>query len=199
MTRRHHARSPVSAYAAHGLRTHSTSDRRVASERALTGMSLVLVLLLVGPLTGWTSHGTVLAVQRASMRPPRIHRILASIVALMLLVIGARSAQATTYRCAGDGVARSECCCPQADADDDRGTVIEPACCCDVELERSFPSVDGRIESRGASSHELVAAPVFHAVWVAVPTDRSHRVDAPEYVHRTAGPPLRLVKQSFLI
>lgn len=135
------------------------------------------------------------------MRPSRIHRILASIAALMLLVIGARSAQATTYRCAGDGESRSECCCPQADddRDDDRGIVIEPACCCDVELARLFPSVDVRIESHGASSHELVAVPVFYDVRVAVAVDTSHRVNVPEDVRRSAGPPLRFVKQSFLI
>ncbi len=136
------------------------------------------------------------------MRPPRIHRILAPIVALMLLVIGARSAQATTYRCAGDGEARTECCCPQdaADnADEDRGTVIESTCCCDIELGRLFPSVDVRLEAHGASSHELVAIPVFHDVWVAAAVDTSQRLAVPEYVHRPAGPPLRFVKQSFLI
>ena len=131
------------------------------------------------------------------MCPPRIHRILAPIVALMLLVIGARSAQATTYR-SGDGEVRTTCCCPQDDADDDRGIVIEPACCCDVELGRLLPSVDVRLESQGASSHELVALPVFHDVWVGAAVDTSQRL-APEYVHRPAGPPLRFVKQSFLI
>lgn len=133
------------------------------------------------------------------MRPPRIHRILAPIVALMLLVIGARSAQATTYR-SGDGEVRTTCCCPQdADDDEDRGTVIDPACCCDVELGRLFPSVDVRLEAHGASSHELVAIPVFHDVSVGAAVDTSQRLVAPQYVHRRAGPPLRFVKQSFLI
>lgn len=154
----------------------------------------------------WSCYSLDVATYRVSclespMRPPRIHRMLASLVALMLLVIGARSAQATTYR-SGDGEVRTTCCCPQDDAaddDDDRGTVIDPACCCDVELGRLLPSVDVRLGSDGASSHELIAVPVFHEVWVAAVVDTSQRWVVPEYVLRRTGPPLRFVKQSFLI
>ncbi len=149
----------------------------------------------------WTSRRTMVAVRRVPVRHPRFHRrILAPIVALMLLVIGVRSAQAT-YRCTGDGVARTACCCPQdGKANDeaaDRETAIDAACCCDIELAQVLASVDVRLE--GATSHQIAALPVVQDPWV-VPTIRSSQTSLePAYVHRSSGPPLRLVKQSLLI
>lgn len=135
------------------------------------------------------------------MRKPRFHRrMLAPVVALMLLVIGVRSAQAT-YRCTGDGVVRTACCCPQDDnaKDDaaDRETAIKAACCCDIELAQVIASVDVRVE--GASSHAIAALPVLQVDWVPVTIRPSQTSPQPAYVHRSSGPPLRLVKQSFLI
>jgi hypothetical protein len=135
------------------------------------------------------------------MRNPRIHRrILAPIAALMLLVVGVRSTYAM-YLCAGDGVARTACCCPQdGNAKDeavDRETVIKAAYCCDIELAQVIASVDVRVE--GASSHELAPLPVLQDDWVAATLRSSPTSPVPPDVHRSSGPPLRLVKQSFLI
>ncbi|MDQ3367083.1 MAG: hypothetical protein M3680_16790 [Myxococcota bacterium] len=126
--------------------------------------------------------------------------MLAPVVALMLLVIGVRSAQAT-YRCTGDGVTRTTCCCPQDDkANDDaadRETAIKAACCCDIELAQVMASVDVRLE--GAASHELATLPVVRDEWVVATIRPSQTSVEPPVVHRSSGPPLRLVKQSFLI
>lgn len=135
------------------------------------------------------------------MRHGRLHRrILAPIAVLMLLVVGFRSAYAT-YRCTGDGIARSACCCPQKESakDDDAGreTAIEAACCCDILLAQGIASVDARLE--GAASHELAAVPAIHDVWIVPPSRPSQVSPAPRYVHPASGPPLRVVKQSFLI
>lgn len=136
------------------------------------------------------------------MSHARIHRrILAPLVALML-VVGVRSAGAM-YRCAGDGVARTACCCPQDETAkperEDFGPALEAPCCCDVELAFAIAAVDVRVAPDGASSHEVAAVRVI-AIDGAVATIRRSQVSAgPPYVHRTSGPPLRLVKQSFLI
>jgi len=157
--------------------------------------------LLHRPCYPWTPTRTMVDLLRARMRNHRIHRcILAPIAVLMLLVVGFRSTYAM-YRCAGDGVARTACCCPQdenaKDEAADREIAIKAACCCDIELAQAIASVDVRLD--GPSSHEIAALPVLQDDWVVTTIRPSQTSPEPAYVHRSSGPPLRLVKQSFLI
>lgn len=129
-------------------------------------------------------------------------RIFVPIAALMVLVVGIRSAYAT-YRCENDGIARSACCCPKADdkAQDDKrdesNTSIDKRCCCDIEITQISAAPEARIAPD--------TAPLHHALTIQAPFETPaapHVRDltvARIYVHPPAGPPLRVLKQSFLI
>lgn len=143
----------------------------------------------------------MLLASSARMHRPRLHRrILAPIAVLMLLVVGFRSAYAM-YRCTGDGVTRTACCCPQNEAAKEdaagRGAAIDAACCCDIEFAQVIASVEVRLD--GATSHAIVALPVVVEDWAAAAIRQSQVFLVPRYGYRASGPPLRVVKQSFLL
>lgn len=139
-------------------------------------------------------------------RAPRHRRIVAPVVALLLFMSGLRSAYAT-YRCAGDGVVRSACCCPQDKTDqdkdqhDDRERAIKAGCCCEIEVAEAVASMDVRVGSEGASTYAspALSLDLWHGNLSGATVRTSQTPSAPPDVQPRSGPPLRFAKQSFLI
>lgn len=135
------------------------------------------------------------------MRPvPRTRRLLAPFVALAVLVVGL-GADAMFF-CA-DGEARSACCCPdtKTDTDQDRDpqTSISAAPCCDVEAARLASSGEPLVPSERISP-ELTPLAILGDDLFAIAMPASHqRPPAHRHVGRWPGPPILLIKQSFLL
>jgi hypothetical protein len=128
-------------------------------------------------------------------------RIVAALVVPLLLVVGTGSACAM-FVCEYDSVAREACCCPKSQEAPDTGPVasVTKGCCCGPETvhpsdaNQARAQVD-RFDPKKLHPALLVAVP--HAMGAArtlVPT-RSIPIDE----HPRAGPPLILLKRSFLI
>ena len=141
------------------------------------------------------------------MRRARIHRcIVAPVVALVLFVSGLRSAYAT-YRCAGDDVVRSSCCCPRdktakdQDQTENRERAINAGCCCEIEVAEAVASMDVRVGSEGASTYAspALSSQLWHGGLSGATVRASQTPSARPDVQPRSGPPLRFAKQSFLI
>jgi hypothetical protein len=118
---------------------------------------------------------------------------------LPLLFLNAGSARAL-YRCVFDGVARSECCCPPAARPHAVPDSVSRASCCDFEQPGAAAVMQARVDRSEVAQLRapvaLLALPRldFASSWTVVETQRLRAgLDPPP------GPPLLLLKRSFLI
>lgn len=101
------------------------------------------------------------------------------------------------YRCAGDQITRTECCCPADATSHEASDSVSAACCC--EITRIHARVDTSEPARTAAAERpllAVIAALPNATtdvrWIAVHSFRSLSIRPPPV-------PILLLKQSFLI
>jgi hypothetical protein len=121
----------------------------------------------------------------------RLARGLCALVLLPALLTGGAGSVYAQFRCRIDQIARRVCCCPNESVASQ--AAIAEACCCDSETVRIAPAPSGdvRIEL-AAVVPDLIASPL--SLEQATLETRSLSV-----LPAVRGPPLILVKQSFLI
>jgi hypothetical protein len=120
-----------------------------------------------------------------------IVRRLAAVLGLFALCASSVAFDYSQFRCQFDQIARPACCCPKKAAEEPR-TAISQSGCCDVE---SFHFTAAPSESQRAPS--VVAT--FELPQPIVVVHRSAAAVERELDLRVAGPPLILLKHSFLI
>jgi hypothetical protein len=128
-------------------------------------------------------------------------RVIAALVVPFLLVVGTGSACAM-FVCDYDKVAREACCCPKSQETPTNGSEdsFTKGCCCDVETVTPADASQAR-----AQVDRFDPSKLHQALLLAVPDFVG---PAPSLVltqtfsiveHPPAGPPLILLKRSFLI
>jgi hypothetical protein len=121
--------------------------------------------------------------------------------ALLPLLLASTGSARALYRCIYDNVARAECCCPStAAAAQPSRTTLSKASCCDIERPRATTRSHARVERS-----ELAQLRAPNAV-LPVPRLLSAALGAMVEARRMSaalsppiGPPLLLLKRSFLI
>ncbi len=128
----------------------------------------------------------------------RIHHIVATVVAVLVLSMGTGFASAV-FRCQIDGEARDVCCCPKPESTHETGDPLASrACCCQVELARSVAS-DVRVQTEKLETTKLVH-PTIVVMAVIAPVHRPVYTTTRWFAdHPPVGPPLILQKCSLLI
>lgn len=123
-------------------------------------------------------------------RPGAWQRVLA-LAPLLLLIVSLPSQ--VLLRCRMDGRVREACCCPRDQGPAPDAPVLSRADCCARETSvRQVPAV------RAPEPGDAAAAPVAVAVVLVPPPAAAPRLSAPTAPARE-GPPIRLLKQAFLI
>ena len=120
-----------------------------------------------------------------------------------LLLVAVYLPGETMMRCRFDGLLRPACCCPQAQDGEahDAGPVVKAEDCCDRVMSTSEqrPVVEAaRRADPGPITWAWVATPVASPVTDTSPP-RAPAWAAQRYGPARSGPPIVLVKQSFLI
>ena len=101
------------------------------------------------------------------------------------------------YWCSGDGLARTECCCPEHESPDRTSTTVSSACCCDItRVAASMPSepvVKGSSTASPALEAPAAGQPVLFNPGAVATQDLVAFTPLPPPI------PILLRKQSFLI
>jgi hypothetical protein len=121
---------------------------------------------------------------------------LAALAPLLLLVVALPSQM--MLRCRIDGSVRAACCCPGEPAEDLATTpTVKAQPCCDQEIAIN----EARIMEVPPPAHPdvVIATPVRAALVFAVPPARAVASAFEQGGPAREGPPLVLLKQSFLI
>jgi hypothetical protein len=126
-------------------------------------------------------------------------RVIAALVVPLILLVGTGSAH-TIFRCIYDNVERTACCCPNDSSEPSTEPTVEQACCCDIETKAAATAVERQAQTERQETTKLRPALLVAFAALAAPRQVA-AVPRPSIAceHPPAGPPLVLLKCSFLI
>jgi hypothetical protein len=125
-------------------------------------------------------------------------RVLAALALLPLLAAVALASRTVMFVCGIDGVARPQCCCPDAHVSSapDAHPALSAGCCCDLSHARA-PATPAAAESRAVQiSHFAATASSAAAAVSSPPAARAALIAGMAQPPPTV--PILLAKQSFL-
>lgn len=134
-----------------------------------------------------------------SMGTPKVIRYFVATLVVPLLLLAGSGRTRATFRCAADAITRAACCCPEAPRAEGEQDAFTRSCCCEIAMveaaELGAVRPEGPQQDLGKLHAVLIVAFVAVPEAPVAPWARTlHREGDPP-----AGPPLLLVKQSFLI
>ena len=121
-------------------------------------------------------------------------KIAASLLVLAIAFASTASAY-SLFRCRHDAVARTSCCCPADEQTVPDATSISSACCCDVQTVQLAKTPSTTTDS--PLQPFVPSATVI--TWGMLMPSGTQRLPVVAPTRVAVGPPLILLKQSFLI